>query len=431
MFAYSHLPSAYLVLQLPEIIAHPWFNRLTLSIPYVPPPMVTEMVQPLASEAQIDDNLLQCLRVMWGKHGAVESIKSDLLSPQSSLAKAFYFLLRRHHEQTLADSDTIDSRISNFRLPGKAISKRYQPPTLTKQNELNGQQCLPGLTIQTYGNLSSSNTHTRGFARPPISPTGPRPPKIQHPLPSTVSTAPTRHRSVRAAPVSMTPPTAHVEVGVHRTRSVSTRPTPLNRGSPIHTQEPYQRMDNLGTSTIRFPVVSNFAEPVLSPNVAYAPPTTFAIGTMHDNVSISRFTFMERHEIRTAPGYGPGEAHDILEPYSVAQVHDLRFTHAHKHSDISVGPSMQSHFSDRHAHAPASSDTRFRREDKENITRFDDQPLKTDWQPSGKLFAKSIGGVFRQQNENLQGQQNPISSAKGKETKGRSTLHKIHPLIQP
>lgn len=31
------------------------------------PPTVTEMIQPLASEAQIDENLLQYLPVFWGK----------------------------------------------------------------------------------------------------------------------------------------------------------------------------------------------------------------------------------------------------------------------------------------------------------------------------------------------------------------------------
>ena len=402
------------------------------------------MIQPLASEAQIDENLLQCLHVIWGKNGDVEVIKADLLGPQSSLAKAFYFLLRRHREQTLGDNGTIDSKTSNRCLPGKVVTKRYQSPTLSKRNTIQLQQRPPGLTVQTYRDYSSSRTswsnpHTKGLSRPPASPTGPRTPKIRHPSPSTATAVPTRRRSIRIAPVSVRPSSVHVDVGIQRTHSVSTHPALMNRDSPSyhrHPREPYQPMRTHRTSILRSPVIRNSAQPVLSPNIAYAPPPTFASGIMHDDISILG---PNGHESQATPEYGTSQAHCFLEPYPLAQDRDLQYTnHVHRDAYISAGPSMRSFLRSRPAHVPVTNDTRFRRgEAKENISPFCDQASKaaTDrTQHSGRLFVKSIGGVFRQQNENnTHGQQNLITGSKSKGRKGRSTLHEshIHYLAQP
>lgn len=406
----------------------------------MPPPTLTEMIQPLASEAQIDENLLQCLHLIWGKNGDVEVIKADLLSPQSSLAKAFYFLLHRHHEQILGDNDIIDLKTPNHCLPGKVVTKRYQSPTLSKRNTIEVQQRLPGLTVQTYRDCSSSRTsnpHPKGLSRPPASPTGPRSPKIRHSSPSTAISVPTRRRSMRIAPVSVRPSSVHADVGIQRTRSVSTRPALMNRDSPnyhTYSHEPCEPMGTHQTSIIRFPVIRNSAHPVSSPNT---PPPTFVSAIMHDNISTPGPTALRCHESQPAPEYGTSQARGFLELYPVAQ--DREYTnHVHRDAYISAGPSMRSSLRSRPAHASVTNDTRFRRgEDKENIFIFCDQFSKrdTDWtQHSGRLFVKSIGGVFRQQNQNNpHGQQNLIAGSKGKEKKGRSTLHEscIHYLAQP
>jgi len=69
---FPHNPS-----QIPEIMGHPWLNKMTPGIVYVPAPSVTELVKPLASRAHIDEELLDSLCVIWGKHADIEGIKAD------------------------------------------------------------------------------------------------------------------------------------------------------------------------------------------------------------------------------------------------------------------------------------------------------------------------------------------------------------------
>ncbi|KAL4067073.1 kinase-like domain-containing protein [Scleroderma yunnanense] len=404
---------------LPEIIAHPWFNQFTPTIPYVPPPTVSELAQPLASE-EIDDNLLQCLLVIWGKNGNVETIKADLFSPQGSLAKTFYFLLRRHREQALGDHGTaLDSgKLSTF-LPGKIVTKRYQSPTLSKSNKFEVQQLSPALRVQTnYDLLPSGVPSSNPCIRGP-SPSEPRLPRIRPVSPSMVAVVPTRHKRIRNASVSVGPSNAHIEVGVHRTCSVSTRHTQANqdpRNYNTHDHQPHQVVSTRQLSNMRSfisPVARNSVQPVLNPNIANAP-ATFASGIMRDDMSIS--------------GSPTGRRHDLVEPYPVTQDHDLQYPiHVRRDAYIPAASSIHSQPRGRHGHAFAVNDTRSRRaeEDKENVSKFGNQSLRldTDWthHPRG-VFVKSNRGPTRQENGNnsLHVQRKPVERSKGQEKRERT-----------
>ncbi|KAF6764117.1 CAMK/CAMKL/GIN4 protein kinase [Ephemerocybe angulata] len=98
---------------IPEIIAHPWFTKLTttssshLSPAHHPvlPPSPSILARPIPSPDLIDSELFNSLRVIWGRHAEAQtaSIQMDLCSPagQGTYAKAFYFLLNKYREETL------------------------------------------------------------------------------------------------------------------------------------------------------------------------------------------------------------------------------------------------------------------------------------------------------------------------------------------
>lgn len=278
VLCFPHNPS-----QIPEIMGHPWFNKMTPRIVYVPAPSVTELAKPLASEAHIDEELLDSLCVIWGKHADVEAIKADLLSPQGegTLAKAFYFLLHEYREQTLRDRGIIlDVDEAQVHLSGKVVTKQYRSPSQKRPNKLELD------TSVRYGRLHAGRSRTP-------SPVGPRPPKPR-PMSSPVAEIPTRHKSMTIKPVATTLPSAHAELVRARSSTVtmlSPRIAQDSHNYHAHNQQMYQPMHIPGTPPIAlgpvprttpmtaptawFPVSPpplHSARPVASPGFPRAPP---------------------------------------------------------------------------------------------------------------------------------------------------------------
>ncbi|KAI0064398.1 Pkinase-domain-containing protein [Artomyces pyxidatus] len=208
-------------ISIPDILAHPWMSQDTPGILYVPAPSVTELARPLRSLAHIDADVLESLCVIWGRYADTEKVKLELLSPTGDglLAKAFYFLLQKHREQTLEEHgilmDVDEIRVT----PGeKAITKLYMSPLSKKARPVS-------LNIETSANTFS-------LVPPPMERNPSAPAALQQPtwpqILSPTATSPSR----RSHPISPAGPR------VHRPRPISTpaqahssfqtgRPTPI------------------------------------------------------------------------------------------------------------------------------------------------------------------------------------------------------------
>ncbi|KAJ3796249.1 Pkinase-domain-containing protein [Lentinula aff. detonsa] len=109
---------------IPEILAHPWLNTSPAALRHmsltssfetdspldpVLPPSPSTLARPIADPSSIDSDILFSLKVIWGRHADLGAILKDLGSPAGNgvHTKAFYWLLRRHHEEAerLAGSD--------------------------------------------------------------------------------------------------------------------------------------------------------------------------------------------------------------------------------------------------------------------------------------------------------------------------------------
>lgn len=118
--------------QIPEILAHPWLTAsrsqaMPKQLGYRPvkldspplPPSPSDLAKPIDDPAEIDDELLASLQIIWGRHAEPSgaNIRRDLCSPagEGVHAKAFYFLLGRYREETTAarkgDVGEDDSRL--------------------------------------------------------------------------------------------------------------------------------------------------------------------------------------------------------------------------------------------------------------------------------------------------------------------------------
>ncbi|KAF8549431.1 Pkinase-domain-containing protein [Imleria badia] len=319
---------------IPQIMGHPWFNKKTLGIVYVPAPSVTELARPLASEAHIDDELLESLCVIWGKHADVEGIKADLLSPQGdgTLAKAFYFLLHEYREQTLKDRGIIlDVDEAQVSLSGKIITKPYRSPSEKRSNRLELDTSLrfrrlhtsrdapppPSRSPSPAADVPSPTSVSR--SRTP-SPVGPRPPRPR-PISSPVAESPTRHKSMTIKPVAAYP-NAHAEQARTRSSTVtmlSPRIAQDSHNYHAHNQQMYQPMHIPGTPPIAlgraprmtpmmvptawFPVSSHpphSAGPIISPSIARAAP-----------ISMVRRMASEAQSAPTSPRTGEFDAMSI------------------------------------------------------------------------------------------------------------------------
>lgn len=321
-------------------MAHPWFNKMTPGIVYVPAPSVTELAKPLASEAHIDDELLESLCVIWAKHADVESIKADLLSPQGegTLAKAFYFLLHEYREQTLKDHGIIlDVNEAQAHLSGKVITKQYRSPQ--KQSS----KLEPDTSIRhgrLYTNRDAPPPPSRSSSPNPLvmdvssptsvsrsrtpSPVGPRAPKPR-PVSSPVAEIPTRHKSMTLKPVTTALPSAHAELARTRSSTVTMLSPRIAQDShnyhahnqqmyqPMHIPEtpiapgPVARMTPVTVPTAWFPVPPHsphLAGPAISPSIPRTAPMSM----------IRRMGPSEARSTPTSPRSGEQDAMVDIEP---------------------------------------------------------------------------------------------------------------------
>ncbi|KAI6124565.1 Pkinase-domain-containing protein [Pisolithus croceorrhizus] len=164
---------------IPQIMAHPWFNRSTPGILYVPAPLVHDLAQLLVSETHMDDDLLESLRVLLGRYGNDQVIKAELLRPrgQGILAKAIYVLLQNRHEQMVRDHGPMLSvEGPKPSMQGKVVTKHYWSPSLTKRNQVNVQ--AQHLELHR---LTSRDTHSSRSQTPPPSPSFEAPPALESP----------------------------------------------------------------------------------------------------------------------------------------------------------------------------------------------------------------------------------------------------------
>ncbi|KAL1924784.1 uncharacterized protein VTP21DRAFT_4438 [Calcarisporiella thermophila] len=79
-----------------EIIMHPWFTRLRprnfFTLPK--PPSPEDVGRPLEDIANIDESILESLRVLWSDRSEEELIR-DLVEPKPNMQKVFYYLLQQ------------------------------------------------------------------------------------------------------------------------------------------------------------------------------------------------------------------------------------------------------------------------------------------------------------------------------------------------
>ncbi|KZT23657.1 Pkinase-domain-containing protein [Neolentinus lepideus HHB14362 ss-1] len=188
---------------MPEILAHPWLQNDTPGITYIPAPSLAELAQPLLSPAHIDRELLESLRVIWGKNADVEVIKADLLSAPGygSLAKAFYFLIARHRECALQERGILMDIHNNSTEQDKSVMKPYIVPSpkpkasqaLGVESIIRPQRLRP-IRMSTAPPASAPATYEPQSLPPmpmpvlspqrlkPASPAGPRPRPVSSPM---------------------------------------------------------------------------------------------------------------------------------------------------------------------------------------------------------------------------------------------------------
>ncbi|KAF8137384.1 hypothetical protein EV363DRAFT_1317834 [Boletus edulis] len=458
---------------IPEIMGHPWFNKKTPGVVSVPAPSVTQLAKPLASEAHIDEELLESLCVIWGKHADAGSIKADLLSPQGegTLAKAFYFLLHKNREQTLKDHGIIlDLDEAQVHQSGKVVTKQYRSPSQKRSNRLDldtlarhGRLCTsrdapPPPFRSPSPNLVSTDASSPASvsrSRTP-SPVGPRPPKPR-PISSPVAEIPTRHKSMTIKPVATTLSSAHAELARTRSSTVTVLPSRVAQDSHnyhAHNQQLYQPMHIPGTPPIAlgpvsrttplmvpaawFPVSahpSRSAGPVRSPNVARAAPM----------ITVPR---MGVGEVRSAPTSPRSEEQDF-EPMTPNRLDTMLMYYGNDPYSPEGRPTVQVYGEDtlpqvdrsryfqaptRHVTAPTSPEdvhlSGRGQENKENSERYEGTNAYQENDPanlSGGFFAKSRGGarVGRELRNSLHGVE--FLKREGKERE-RDRKHKLPPL---
>ena len=116
------------VLQMPEILSHSFFSRDIPGIYYNPPPSVSDLQAPLCSVADVDQDVLSSLRIIFGKHASRAVILHELLQDAPSCAKAFYVLLLKFRDRQMenfnSERDEADSKTG----PHPYHSPRFQPP---------------------------------------------------------------------------------------------------------------------------------------------------------------------------------------------------------------------------------------------------------------------------------------------------------------
>ncbi|KAJ3986502.1 kinase-like domain-containing protein [Lentinula detonsa] len=210
---------------IPEILAHPWLNTSPAALRHmsltssfetdspldpVLPPSPSTLARPIADPSSIDSDILFSLKVIWGRHADLGAILKDLGSPAGNgvHTKAFYWLLRRHHEEAelLAGSD--DSNNENvsgtgmgagsvtfnlgWELDTSGVDHGQGPERRALANPSGFQMAdkdrlLSPLMTRAVSSATSSHTHRSR----PHSPGGPRLPSVPRPNYEQTSSQPT------------------------------------------------------------------------------------------------------------------------------------------------------------------------------------------------------------------------------------------------
>ncbi|KAG2229922.1 hypothetical protein INT48_008303 [Thamnidium elegans] len=125
-------------LTMKQVQNHPWFtvdpppNLTTLP----DPPTATEIGRPVANAAEIDDRILETLKVLWTDLSA-EKVIGALLNSEYNMQKVTYVLLQRHANSYWQTERDDDSR--SLASP----AKRRRPATICAVSE--GKEPFPGL----------------------------------------------------------------------------------------------------------------------------------------------------------------------------------------------------------------------------------------------------------------------------------------------
>ncbi|KAG1876307.1 hypothetical protein F4604DRAFT_692460 [Suillus subluteus] len=430
---------------IPEIMAHPWFNKPTPGIVYVPAPSVVELALPLPSAARIDPDLLESLRVIWGRHGDIEMIKADLLSSpgEGTLAKAFYFLLQHYREQTLKDHGIILDVGETPGSPGmKVITKQYMSPPPKRSVDADAYSLrlqsirdapLPPSRTPSpqQSSLVSPFLDGASRARPP-SPIGPRPPRVR-PMSSPAREALTRHRSMRVGHTIADPVNAHPEPQ-YRTRASTVsllypRANQDQHSYHAHNQQMFQPLTVPSTPPVgsRFPGVP--AHPALNPCIIRAPVPVSAVA--NEQVSANSIEV----DVQPATGSDPDWVNVLSAWHTVAQEHNQeQASHSPTHGYSET-------FVNRHGYAPLNGpavDYEYLQfsngANKENHDHYNfRQPYL-----EGSDITQARSGLFGGRlNEGRVGRElrNSIYGArevmKEKDKKARPPVLDLHPQVQP
>lgn len=239
-----------------EVLAHPWLEGYTPGILYVPAPPVSELAKPLPSASHIDRDLFQSLCVIWGRYCDSDRIKTDLLSPagEGTLCKAFYFLLQKHRERTMAEHGILMDDI--LKSPGKVVTKQYSAPKARPRKAISemlperSASQPPRAARSAIETSTRSSSPTRATGRPtlamlqapamertravPPSPVGPRP---QRPRPTSSPVGDRR-------PSSIGPPISY-RYEPPRTRSGSQGPSSGSTSHDADTARAAQQMSDM------------------------------------------------------------------------------------------------------------------------------------------------------------------------------------------
>ncbi|KAI9275312.1 kinase-like domain-containing protein [Sporodiniella umbellata] len=175
-------------LTMKEVQSHPWFivdpppNPTTLP----DPPTAAEIGRPVSHTSEVDDRILETLKVLWTEL-STEKILEALLNSDYNMQKVTYVLLQRH-----ANSYWQTERDDDIRSVASPAKRRRRPVTICAFP--NGKEPLPGFknmmsklaqqdkslspstqrrAPQPLARLTTSRTPERGI---PVSPSPPPPP---------------------------------------------------------------------------------------------------------------------------------------------------------------------------------------------------------------------------------------------------------------
>ncbi|KAJ3728037.1 kinase-like domain-containing protein [Lentinula guzmanii] len=199
---------------IPEILAHPWLNTSPAALRHmsltssfetdspldpVLPPSPSTLARPISDPSSIDSDILFSLKVIWGRHADLGAILKDLGSPAGNgvHTKAFYWLLRRHHEEAelLAGSDDSNNENVSGTGMGAGSPERRALANPSGFQMADKDRLLSPLMTRA---VSSATSHTHRSR--PHSPGGPRLPSVPRPNYEQTSSQPSYTVAYSTAP---------------------------------------------------------------------------------------------------------------------------------------------------------------------------------------------------------------------------------------